>query len=189
MPPVIEMKDKSILEDEPVYQVVFIDAEFKNFNPGEPGLISLAFVSVGGESFYAESVEGAQGSNCSDFVKNTVLPLLEGGACRMEDSLLAAKAAEFLRCMGKKVVIVGDSEWDERVLSILFYDHPQDLPEIAFRIPSLKRQDRQEAYLIAEERFWSKETNNSRRHHALVDAHCLRLACLAAHEEWAEWPV
>jgi len=53
--------------------LVFLDTEFTDFV--RPDLISLALVSEDGREFYAERTDYYT-TRCSDFVKETVLPLL-----------------------------------------------------------------------------------------------------------------
>lgn len=60
---------------------VFLDTEFTNFQT--PELISLALVAEGGQELYAERTDYSA-ENCSDFVRENVLPLLgrvPGAAC------------------------------------------------------------------------------------------------------------
>jgi hypothetical protein len=51
---------------------IFLDTEFTRFGDGR--LISLGLVAQSGEEFYAELP--TTGAGCSDFVRETVLPLL-----------------------------------------------------------------------------------------------------------------
>ena len=53
--------------------LVFLDTEFTDFV--RPDLISLALVSEDGREFYAERTDYRK-DECSDFVRETVLPLL-----------------------------------------------------------------------------------------------------------------
>ena len=61
--------------------LIFLDTEFTDF--ARPDLISLALVSEDGREFYAERTDYRK-DDCSDFVRETVLPLLGrvlGAAC------------------------------------------------------------------------------------------------------------
>ena len=53
--------------------LVFLDTEFTNFV--RPDLISIALVSEDGREFYAERTDYRH-ADCSDFVRQTVQPLL-----------------------------------------------------------------------------------------------------------------
>lgn len=56
---------------------VFLDTEFTNFNV--PGLISIGLAAESGEVFYAEVPYELR--DCSEFVKEVVVPLLEPASC------------------------------------------------------------------------------------------------------------
>lgn len=66
-----------------VAQLIFLDTEFTSFT--EPRLISLGLAATTGEEFYAEVPYEA--SDCSDFVKETVVPLLDKSHLRSHDDL------------------------------------------------------------------------------------------------------
>ncbi|APW48615.1 hypothetical protein [Rhodoferax antarcticus] len=53
--------------------LIFLDTEFTQFN--SPDLISMALVAEDGREFYAER-DDYHRDDCSDFVRETVLPLL-----------------------------------------------------------------------------------------------------------------
>jgi hypothetical protein len=53
--------------------LVFLDTEFTDFV--RPELISIALVAEDGREFYAERTDYRH-DDCSDFVRETVLPLL-----------------------------------------------------------------------------------------------------------------
>jgi hypothetical protein len=55
--------------------LIFLDTEFTDFPERECDLISIGLVDEAGREFYAESTEYRQEA-CSDFVRQTVLPLL-----------------------------------------------------------------------------------------------------------------
>ena len=54
--------------------LIFLDTEFTDF--ARPDLISLALVSEDGREFYAERTD-YDPERCSEFVRETVLPLLD----------------------------------------------------------------------------------------------------------------
>ena len=61
--------------------LVFLDTEFTSFV--RPDLISIGLVAEEGREFYAERTDYRK-DDCSDFVRETVLPLLgrvPGAAC------------------------------------------------------------------------------------------------------------
>jgi len=66
---------------------VFFDTEFTTSENhiGYPGLISIACVAKDGSEFYAELSNTWQIGNCSPWVIENVLPLLDGGDFKMLD--------------------------------------------------------------------------------------------------------
>ena len=63
---------------------LFLDTEFTTLAPGAK-LISIALVDEDENFFYAELTDTYQLSDCSDFVKANVLPLLRGAECKMTE--------------------------------------------------------------------------------------------------------
>lgn len=73
---------------------VFFDTEFANIEPDKNGhrnLISIGCIATDGREFYAELTDTWDEHLCSQFVLDTVLPLLEGGEYRMGVSELAVR--------------------------------------------------------------------------------------------------
>lgn len=60
---------------------LFLDCEFTELSAAAK-LISLALVAEDGREFYVELLDTWQEEDCSDFVKEIVLPQLWGGATR-----------------------------------------------------------------------------------------------------------
>jgi len=139
---------------------VFIDSEFTSLI--EPRLISLAAVATDGASFYCELSDWPR-SSCSQFVRSTVLPLLDGDAVPHP-----VAADSFVRWLGERaektpVTLVSDSGFDRWALADLL--GREDLPPGCawLRVPIHYEQlDAAVAGL------------GLRRHHALDDARALR---------------
>ncbi len=106
--------------------LVFLDTEFTQFN--HPNLVSLALVEEGGQEFYAERTD-YHPEDCSDFVRETILPLLgrvPGAACtRIE---LTDRVRQWFKTLPEPAIIVYDYEWDWRLLVVAMLGHPQSKP-------------------------------------------------------------
>jgi hypothetical protein len=139
---------------------VFVDTEFTDFF--EPQLISIGCVSETGETFYAEVPFDIK--KCSDFVRQTVLPML-GYASNaiLEEDGAASQLAEWLSALrhhDEKIDICYDFQTDWDLFCNLL---GEKLPEwckrrlINDRINEVRRLD-----------FYKR--NRLPEHHALNDA-------------------
>jgi diamine N-acetyltransferase len=144
--------------DDRVY--VFIDSEFTSL--AEPRLISVGAVATDGANFYCELSDWPR-SSCSEFVRDTVLPLLDG------DAVPHPVAAEsFARWLGERtehapVTLISDSGFDRWAMADLL--GREDLPPGCewLRVP-----------IHYEQLDSAVEGLGLRRHHALDDARALR---------------
>ena len=104
--------------------VIFFDSEFTNLS-SSASFISAGFAAENGEEFYAE-LSDFEASNCNDFVKATVLPLL------VQNRISAYEFVQHLVFwMGQfdgDVVLVEDSDWDRKILSKTFASVKKHLP-------------------------------------------------------------
>lgn len=69
---------------------VFFDTEFSSLD-ADSKLISIGCVAQNGREFYAELTDTWNPSDCSSFVVQTVLPLLEGREYRMSKAVLVSR--------------------------------------------------------------------------------------------------
>ena len=86
--------------------LVFLDTEFTDFV--RPDLISIALVAENGREFYAERTDYRE-NDCSDFVRETVLPLLGGvpdAACSRSE--LTQRLHEWFEQLPEPATIVYD---------------------------------------------------------------------------------
>ncbi len=143
---------------------IFIDSEFSSLE--SPVLLSVGAVSADGQTFYAE-IEPERAPAYSQFVVDTVLPLMEQGAIARE-----AAAHNFVHWMrrcaaGRTVRLISDSGYDRWALGELL--DSEDLPE--------RVRWRRAPVAYAELDRLADELR-LRRHHALDDALALRRAVL-----------
>ncbi len=150
--------------DDRVY--VFVDSEFTSL--AEPRLISVGAVAGDAAAFYCE-LNDWPAEHCSEFVRESVLPLLEGGAVPHPEAADAFARWIAERAAASPVTIVSDSGFDRWALADLF--GREDLPAGARwqRVP-----------VDAERLDDSARALGLRRHHALDDARALRHALLGS---------
>jgi len=93
--------------------LIFFDCEFTELGI-DPKLISIGLVSENGtRELYAELCDTYQPSDCSDFVREAVLPHLEGGDARMTMRELSVRLVDWLIAFGEPVQLATDSlSWD-----------------------------------------------------------------------------
>jgi RimJ/RimL family protein N-acetyltransferase len=143
---------------------VFIDSEFTSL--AEPRLISLGATATDGADFYCELSDWPR-SSCSDFVRETVLPLLDGDA--VPHPVAAESFTHWLdqRAQQVPVTLVSDSGFDRWAIADLL--GREDLPPQCtwLRVP-----------IHYEQLDVAVEGLGLRRHHALDDARALRRTIL-----------
>lgn len=136
----------------------YLDTEFTDLNPYTYKLISLALVVPGGPEFYVELTDHWVKDDCSDFVREIVLPQLDLDVCGRTTDQARAELRAFLLKLGPVEIISDAQRWDWPLL--LWLAGPEGLPEevVTGRIPS----DIEDDYCGAEP-----------PHHALQDARLL----------------
>ncbi|MEP6608904.1 MAG: GNAT family N-acetyltransferase [Burkholderiaceae bacterium] len=139
---------------------VFVDSEFTSLRT--PELISIGAVATDSTAFYCE-VNGWSPERSSDFVKQIVVPLLDGDAVPMPMAAEAFSSWLDERAGRAPTTIISDSGYDRWALTELL--GREDLPSGVDwkRVPISY-----EALDEASRQF------NLRRHHALDDARALR---------------
>lgn len=159
--------------------LVFFDTEFTDLHR-DAKLVSIGLVSEGGDrSFYAELSDAYEPNECGDFTRETVLPLLEGGAALMTMDEVSLRVGDWIKGFRQPMKLATDSlEWDWPWIQKLF-TAPQawltnldSKPEIL-----LFDADVGEKFNDALERAFA---GGLRQHHALDDAKANRFAWIAA---------
>jgi len=143
-------------------QVVFVDTEFTGFK--DPKLISIGIVAQTGDEFYAE-VEYSL-DECSDFVRASVLPLLNQNKTLSLVELKAALSAWIEKVRQEMpILICYDSEYDRQMLDQIF---KQDKPNgVIFRNLGASYVNK-----IKMHKYYVK--HKTPEHHALNDARALK---------------
>lgn len=119
---------------------IFFDAEFTNpFTPHDASkefphpnpktLISLGCISDCAKTFYAENAN-CRKEKCSQFVVDSVLPLLDGGSKRVPYGRLAHLLRSYIELFNDEVVFLSDAPtYDFAYVEIMFtvFGWPENL--------------------------------------------------------------
>lgn len=102
--------------------MVFLDCEFTELSAAAK-LISLALVAEDGHEFYVELLDTWQEEDCSDFVKEVVLPQLWGGSFALPIVEARMSLLRFLTSFKKEIEIVTDApQYDWELFCDLVYE-------------------------------------------------------------------
>lgn len=149
---------------------IFFDTEFHDLVKA-PKLISIGFVSEDARTFYAELSSTYEVADCSEWVQENVLPLLEGGEALMSRQQLKGRLRDWLEAFGEPVTLVTDSlAWDWPRIQELFPSAkywPANLEQHPILLNMNYLNDLEKFEQGVEEAF---ATGMLRRHHALDDA-------------------
>lgn len=145
--------------------LIFFDTEFTDLHQ-DARLISIGFVSEDGkQTFYAELTDTYQVKDCSDFVKQHVLPMLDGGDTAMTLVEMVDRLLLWFSHFNDPVRLATDSmAWDWRWIQKIFREMSA-WPENVDRKPAILGQDA-EMQRALEHAF----SCGLRPHHALDDA-------------------
>ena len=164
---------------------IFIDTEFTAL-AREARLISFGAVSDDGREFYCE-LTPVVAEECSGFVREIVLPLLEGGAAACPRRRFAERLAAWLGQF-EDPVLLSDSDWDIYVVRHAVSGERNRLPgRLALPGPAgplevtllMLAPLAPAAMAIFEREITHHFARDNRQHHALVDARALREGLLA----------
>lgn len=154
---------------------VFFDCEFTKLqmplDPEPNELISIGCISEDGRKFYAEN-SCYRVENCSEFVVETVLPLLEGDDYLMHYSMLSKQLRTWIESFDGEVKMWSDApffDWQHVKHMFDNYGWPENLKRepVLLTFPSTIQVTRFKAGV--EDAFKTFQPA-LRRHHALDDA-------------------
>ncbi|RMR62309.1 3'-5' exoribonuclease [Pseudomonas cichorii] len=102
---------------------LYLDCEFTELSAAAK-LISLALVAPDGREFYVEVIDTWREDDCSDFVKEIVLPQLWGGEYAMPLAEARSALLRFLATCDEELEVVTDApEYDwELFCELAYYD-------------------------------------------------------------------
>ncbi len=160
--------------------LIFLDTEFTNLTARHPKLLSMALVPEDGQvaSFYGELAMGEEGGwtywDCSDFVQESVLPLMHGGDALMDWYELRENLYDWFKAISEEVQIACDSMIDFQFLrSLLSECWPPNLARKRFDLCLIQN-------AVFDEGAQRHFTPERPPHNALTDAQAHRLG-------WQAW--
>lgn len=160
---------------------IFLDCEFTDLVgiKADPKLISVGLAGPDDMTFYAELVDSWIPADCSDFVREAVLPQLTGGAARMTETECAQHLKDWIEAINKPVELLSDSpSFDCPFIQDLFdrYAWPSNLSRECGWAAEGRPLD---VWNQAVEGFWeAMRRKGYGRHHALHDAMASRAGWL-----------
>ncbi len=157
--------------------LIFLDTEFTDFI--RPDLISIALVSEDGREFYAERTDYFP-TRCSEFVRETVLPLLgrvPGASCTHLE--LTNRLREWFKQLPEPATIIYDYKVDWHLLAVAMLGWPHSKPPGDFA-KQLFLDSNTVTHPIFEMAKNSSYTQDWPPHHALADARAL----MAGYRAW-----
>lgn len=139
---------------------IYLDTEFTSLNRYQAKLISLALVVPRGPEFYVELTDSWTPADCSPFVTDTVLPLLNHSVYGRTTEQARAELLNFLQILGPVEIITDAPDHDWPLL--LWLAGPAGLPANVQPEPGLLSIDLDADY-----------SGDEPPHHALQDARLL----------------
>ena len=164
---------------------IFIDTEF-TLLAREASMISFGAVSEDGREFYCELAPLPR-KECSAFVREIVLPLLEGGAAVCPRARFGERLGAWISQFDNPMLL-SDSDWDIYVVRHALSGERNQRPGLVtlpgpagpLEIMLLTIAPLPDAELAIFERELQRHfARDNRQHHALVDARAMREGLLA----------
>lgn len=146
-------------------QTLFMDTEFTDFK--DPKLISIGLVALSGDEFYAEAEYPLD--ECSEFVRATVLPLLNPSKKPLSLGEVRAELVSWIEAIrqDEPVLICYDSEYDRKMLDQIF-NGDMPLGVVLRNLGAL--------YVNKIKKYEFHVRHKQAEHHALHDARALKYA-------------
>lgn len=156
--------------------LIFLDTEFSGLDQARPYLISIALVSEDDREFYAELPESNWTVQCTEWVHFNVLPHLWGGDYEQSLETIQERLIAWIESFGEEVVIVTDCAASDFFMQLkrLLPQWPANLNTWPMQFSVWSMGDDWQPAL----RKLMDDYHTPRRplHHALHDAHALRMA-------------
>lgn len=161
--------------------MLFLDTEFTGLNQARPDLISIALVDETGREFYAELPESHWTVQCTEWVHFNVLPHIWGGQYVQSEACLRDRIIDWIESTPGDAVVVtnfAESDFFKLLKPLLQPRWPNNLNTWPIQFSAWSLGDDREPEL----RKVMKDYHSTQRpeHHALHDAHALRLGLLYA---------
>lgn len=165
--------------------LIVLDTEFSGLNQTKPDLISIGLVDESGREFYAELPEAHWTVQCNEWVHFNVLPHLWGAEYVRSEALVRDELKAWIESIHDECRIVTDCPDADFFMQLkrLLPQWPRNLHHwpVQFSAWSMGDERQPELQKLMDEYHASDRP----QHHALHDAHALRLALLyAAQHGW-----
>lgn len=157
--------------------LIFLDTEFTGLNQDKPDMISLALVDEAGREFYAELPESHWTVQCTEWVHFNVLPHLWGGDYVQSEAVIRERVVAWIesRLEGCRIVTdFADADFFKQLQPLLGSRWPRNLNAWPIQFSAWSLGDEREPEL--RKIMNNYHTSARPAHHALHDAHALRLA-------------
>jgi hypothetical protein len=162
--------------------LLFLDTEFTGLDQTKPDLISIGLVDEVGREFYAELPESHWTVQCNEWVHFNVLPYLWSGDYVQSETSIRERLTSWIESFQEEVVIVTDWPNGDFFIQLrsLLPQWPKNLNTWPMEFDSWSMGEEQQPLLrkIIDE----YHIPHRPKHHALHDAHSLRLALAYAVE-------
>ena len=159
--------------------LIFFDTEFTDLH-WQARLISIGLIAEDGRTFYAELSDTYQVTDCGDFAREVVLPLLDGGDSRMALPTLSLRLGNWIEGLEQPVTLATDSlAWDWPWIQ-KFFEEPGTWPVNLAGQPLLLNMNYLADYDKFDAAIAKAFADGLRRHHSLDDAKANRLGWIEA---------
>lgn len=161
---------------------LFLDTEFTGLDQKSPDLISIALVDEAGREFYAELPEWDWTVQCNEWVHFNVVPHLWRGDYVQSRAAIRERLTEWIEIIPDEAVIVTDCPDADffTQLKRLIPQWPKNLHTWPLQFSAWSMGDEQQPVL--QKMMDDYHTVDRPVHHALHDAHALRLCVMYALE-------
>lgn len=158
--------------------LLFLDTEFSGLNQAKPDLISIGLVDDSGREFYAELPESHWTVQYTEWVHFNVLPHLWGGDYVQSEAVIRERLAAWIESIPDECQIVTDFAESDffKLLKPLLTRWPKNLNTWPIQFSAWSLGDDREPEL--RKIMNDYHTPYRPAHHALHDAHALRLALM-----------
>lgn len=162
--------------------LLFLDTEFTGLDQAKPDLISIGLVDEVGHEFYAELPESHWTVQCNEWVHSNVLPHLWGDDHVQSETSIRERLTSWIESIPDEAVIVTDWPNGDFFIQLkkLLPQWPKNLNPWPMQFSAWSMGDDRQPEL--QKLMDDYHTPQRPRHHALHDAHALRLALMYAVE-------
>ena len=162
--------------------LLFLDTEFTGLDQPKPDLISIALVDETGRDFYAELPESNWTVQCNEWVHFNVVPHLWRGDYVHSAAVIGERITAWIESMAEKAVIITDYPDVDFFAQLrpLLSRWPKNLHSWPMQFSAWSMGDAMQPVL--QNRLDDYHSPERPAHHALHDAHALRLCMMFARE-------